>query len=122
MNLDHDVFQVNKLREDQKKRSSPKVEHCFSQNSGEDQKKRSLPKNGIKRSLPKVSPNSNGDLRSDAHQSEIIEGDADEDHTQIIGGYIPHPLRVSAPLVHTVKYFDQDSFVGRIVGNKFKLD
>ena len=50
--------------------------------------------------------NSSGDLRSDAHQSQIIGGDADEDHTQIIGGmqsnywgYIsPHPLQVLAPL------------------------
>ena len=32
------------------------------------------------------SPNSSGDLRSDAHQSQIIGGDADVDHTQIIGG------------------------------------
>ena len=32
------------------------------------------------------SPNSGGDLRSDAHQSQIIGGDADVDHTQIIGG------------------------------------
>ena len=53
-----------------------------------------------------ISPNSSGDLRSDAHQSQIIERDADVDHTQIIGentvkllgGYIPHPPRVSAPL------------------------
>ena len=45
------------------------------------------------------SPNSSGDLRSDAHRSQIFGGDADEDHTQIIGGdtvkllggYIPHP-------------------------------
>ena len=35
------------------------------------------------------SPNSSGDLRSDAHRSQIFGGDADEDHTQIIGGYIP---------------------------------
>ena len=27
------------------------------------------------------------DLRSDAHQSQIIVGDADEDHSQIVGGY-----------------------------------
>ena len=27
------------------------------------------------------------DLRSDAHQSQIIGGDADEDHTQIVGGH-----------------------------------
>ena len=32
------------------------------------------------------SPNSSGDLRSDAHRSQIFGGDADEDHTQIIGG------------------------------------
>ena len=32
------------------------------------------------------SPNSGTDLRSDAHQSQIIGGDADEDHTQIVGG------------------------------------
>ena len=55
------------------------------------------------------SANSSGDLRSDAHQSQIIGGEADEDHTQIIGGdtvkllggYIPHSLRVSAPLYNT---------------------
>ena len=45
------------------------------------------------------SQNSSRDLYSDAHQSPIIGGDADEDHTliigggysQIIGGYIPPP-------------------------------
>ena len=31
-------------------------------------------------------PNSSGNLRSDAHQSQIIGGDVDVDHTQIIGG------------------------------------
>ena len=44
-------------------------------------------------------PNSGGDLRSDAHQSQIVGGDADVDHNQIIGGdtikllggYIPLP-------------------------------
>ena len=30
--------------------------------------------------------NSNGDLRSNADQSQIVGGDADVDHTQIIGG------------------------------------
>ena len=44
-----------------KGRSSPKIEHFFS-------------------------PNSNGHLRSDAHQSQIIGGDAEKDHTQTIGG------------------------------------
>ena len=33
------------------------------------------------------SPNSITDLRLDAHQSQIIGGDAREDHTQIVGGY-----------------------------------
>ena len=31
------------------------------------------------------SPNSSGNLRSDAHHSQIVRGDADEDHTHIIG-------------------------------------
>ena len=49
-------------------------------------------------------PNSGGNLRSDAHQSQIIGGDADIDHTQIIGGDTIkllggiYSLRVSAPL------------------------
>ena len=44
-------------------------------------------------------PNSSGNLRSDAHQSQIIGGDADEDHTQIIGGDIsPHPLGFGTPV------------------------
>ena len=51
--------------------------------------------------------NSSEDLRSDAHQSQIIWGEADVDHTQIIGGdtvkifggYIPPSPRVSAPLL-----------------------
>ena len=60
MNLDHNFFQVSKSSEDQKK--------VFTKN----------------RTL--FSPSSNGDLRSDAHQSQIIGGDADEGHTQIIGG------------------------------------
>ena len=44
-------------------------------------KKKSL---NQKRNL--FSPNSNGDQRLDAHQSQIIGGDANVDHTQIIGG------------------------------------
>ena len=44
-------------------------------------------------------PTSSTDLRSDAHQSQIIGGNADEDHTQIaggdtvklLGGYTLHP-------------------------------
>ena len=49
MNLDHDFFHVSKLSEDQKIRSSPKEgKHS--------------------------SPNCSGDLRSNAHQSQIIGG------------------------------------------------
>ena len=99
MNLDHDVVQVSKLSGDQKKRSSPKTEHFFSPNSGEDQKKNKKQK----RSSPKMEhffpPNSSGHLRSDVHQSQIIGGDANVDHTQtiggdtvkLLGGYIPPP-------------------------------
>ena len=49
------------------------------------------------------SPNWSRDLRSDAHQSQIIGGDADKDHTQIIGGDTVkllgkiYPPQVSAP-------------------------
>ena len=39
MNLDHHFFQVSKLSEEHKKRSSAKMEHFFSPNSGEDQEK-----------------------------------------------------------------------------------
>ena len=74
MNLDHDFFQVSKLSEDQKIRSSQKGKLC--------------------------SPNCSGDLRSNALQNQIIGGDADPEYTQIIGGdtvkllggiYIPIP-------------------------------
>ena len=50
------------------------------------------------------SPNSSGHLRSDAHWSQIIGGNADVDHTQTIGGGYSqiiggiYPPRVSAPL------------------------
>ena len=54
------------------------------------------------------SPNSGGDLRSDAHQSQIIGGYADVDHTQIIGGdtikllwgYIPPGFRHPWSQIH----------------------
>ena len=53
------------------------------------------------------SPNSSRDLHSDAHQSQIIEGDVDEDHTQIIGGiqsnyWEIYPSWVSAPVSRTI--------------------
>ena len=81
---------------EEKKNSSPKKEHSFS-------------------------PNSSGDLRSGAHQSQIIGRDADVDHTQIIGGdtvkllggdISPNPARVSAPLsvrISTLGYIELES-------------
>ena len=51
--------------------------------------------------------NSSGHLRSDAHQGQIIGGDADVDILKLLGGdtvkqlegdIYPHPPRVSAPL------------------------
>ena len=62
MNLNQDFFQVSKLREDLKK-------------------KQVFTTNGTLFSL-----SSSTDLRSDAHQSQIIGRDADEDHTHIVGG------------------------------------
>ena len=62
-------------------------------------------------------PNSSTDLRSDAHHSQIIGGDADGDHTQIFGGdtvkllrgIIPpgvwHPCRISIRL--TIAFCDE---------------
>ena len=52
------------------------------------------------------------ELRSEAHQSQIIGGDADENHTEIVGGYtvkwlgviyapIPPPPLVSALLLYS---------------------
>ena len=59
------------------------MEHFFSPNSGEEQKKKSSPK--VEQFF---SPNSSGYLRLDAHQSQIVGGNADVDHTQTIwGGY-----------------------------------
>ena len=69
MNLEHDLFSGEQIKWRQKKKEKifTTNETIFSANSGED-------------------------LRSDAHQSQIIGGDADEDLTQIIGGiYPPHP-------------------------------
>ena len=80
------------------------MEYFFSPNSGEDQiktKKKVFIRNGTLFL--------NTYLHSDAHQSQIIGGDANKDHTQIVGGiqsnycggYIPPspPPLVSAPLI-----------------------
>ena len=72
-----------------KKRSSPEMEHFFS-------------------------PNSSRDLRSDAHQSQIIEGDADEDHSSVArgggGARAPHWL-VKYAKSHVFGAFEADFFV-----------
>ena len=107
MNLDHDFFQVSKFSEDQKKGLRQKWTTFFSLSSGEDQKK-VFTKTGAL-----FSPNSSGDLRSDAHQSQSIGWDADVDHTQIIGGdrvkllggYIPPSLPVFGIPARRTNYF-----------------
>ena len=86
MNLDHDFFQVSKSSEDQKKWNTfcPRI-----QVKTKKQKKRSSPK-----MEHFFSPNSSGDLRSDAHRIQIFGGDANANYwggySQIIGGiYLP---------------------------------
>ena len=79
MNLNQDFFQASKLTEDQKKKVFTRNGTLFLST----------------------------DLRSHAHQSQIIGGNADEDHTQIVEGYTvkflgdisPHPPYVSAALI-----------------------
>ena len=68
MNLDHDFFQVSKLSEDQKIRSSPKEGKL-------------------------CSPNCSGDLRSNAHQNQIIGGCRYRHYSNYWGDilYIPIP-------------------------------
>ena len=70
-------------------------------------------------------PNSSEHLRSDAHWSQTIERDADVDHTQtiggdtakLLGGYIPLPPRVSAPvLMHIRPNFGALTLINFIVG------
>ena len=58
------------------------MEHFFSPDSDEDQTKKK-----VFISRPNGTLFLSTDLRSDAHQSQIIGGDADEDYTQIVGGY-----------------------------------
>ena len=81
INLDLDFFQVSKSSEDRKKKSSPKIKHFFS-------------------------PNSGGNLRSDAHRSQIFGGVAQMKTilkllggcSQIIGGiYLPIPPGFGIP-------------------------
>ena len=81
------------------------MEHFFPQIQVKTKKKRSSPK--MKHFF---SPNSSGDLRSDAHQSQIIGEDADEDHTQIIGAdvYPPSPPSFSTTACSACGHLLQD--------------
>ena len=81
------------------------MEHSFPQIQVKNNKKKVFTKNGTL-----FPPNSRGHLRSDAHQSKIIAGDADVDHTQTIrGGYSqiigedisPHPPGFRHPWLST---------------------
>ena len=96
MNFDHDFVQVSKLNEDQKKMSSPKEEHFFPQIQVKAKKKglrqkwnTSFPQFQVKTKKKTVFTKNgtrfcfefSGHLHSDAHQSQIIGGDADVDHT-----------------------------------------
>ena len=112
MNLDHDFFQVSKSSEDQKK--------VFTKHgTGKDQKKKVFTTNG-RLFFPEFkffSPNSSRGLRSDAHQSQIIGGDADEDHTQIIGGIyppIPPPTGFGTPVKNHVQYASSRVCLGQL--------
>ena len=98
MNLDHDFFQVSNSSEDQKKWSSLKVEHFFPRIHMKTKKKVFIKYGTL------FSPNSSGDLRSDAHRRQIFGGDTDEAHTQIIGKDIspPSPTGFGTPVCNNM--------------------
>ena len=60
------------------------------------------------------SPNASEYLRLDADQSQIIGGDADVHHIQIIGGMYPPSPQVLAPLLETCE-------IVNIIINEFSL-
>ena len=112
MNLDHDFVQLSKLNEDQEKNwSSPKLEHFFPRIQVKT-KKKIFTNNGTlfpqiqvktkKKVFTKYetlfSPNLSGHLRSDALQSQIIEGGMQDveilkllggDTVKLLGGIYP---------------------------------
>ena len=88
------------------------MEHFFAPNAGEDQKKKSSPK--MERFF---FSNSGKDLRSNAHQSQIVGGGMlMKTILKLLGGIqsnywgdiFPHPPRISAPLVRTWTYKNAD--------------
>ena len=86
MNLDHNFVQVRKFSEDQKKRSSSKIEHFFPQIQVKTKKKRSS--TSIEHFFP------NFTLRCTPIQT------TGGDTAKLMGGIktSPHPRLVSAPL------------------------
>ena len=92
MNLDHDFVQGSKLCEDHKKKVFTKNGTLFSPNSGEDQKKQNKKVFTKKGTLFSPEFTVSGRLRSDAHQCQIIGGDADIHHTvlKLLGGIQPN--------------------------------
>ena len=80
MSLDHDFVQVSKFSEDPKTKVFTKNGTLFSLNSGEDQKKRSSPK--MEHFFPKFKWTPTLRCTPDSN----YWGDADVDHTQTIGG------------------------------------
>ena len=91
MNLDHDFFQMSKLSEDQKNRSSPKMKHFFSPTSGEDQKKK-----GLLQRWNTFFPRNQMEICAQMHtRVKLLEGMQMKTvlkfwggYSQIIGGYI----------------------------------
>ena len=69
INLDQDFFSGEQIKRRTKKRSSPNMEHFFPRIQVETKKKR-----GLHQKRNTFSPNSSGNLRSDAHQSQINGG------------------------------------------------
>ena len=74
MILDHDFVQLSKLSEDQKKRSSPKMKKIFA-------------KFQWRPALRCSTPESNYWGDADVDHTQIIGGDS----VKLLGGYIPHP-------------------------------
>ena len=121
MNLDQDFFQVSKFSEDFTRNGTL----FFSEFRWRPKKKGTLhqkwntffpefrwrPKTKTKKGLHlKWNTFLSTDLRSDAYQSQIIGGDADKDHTQIVGGYTVKLLGVIYPPL--VRHHCYCSFVG----------
>ena len=62
------------------------MEHIFPRIQVKSKKTKTKKKRSSSEIEQFFSPNSSTNLRSDAHQSQVIEGDADKDYTQIVGG------------------------------------